>query len=179
MTPALTLIVLLQHSACFGFLPLWYVAAAYPVHHSQLLNGRVAQPLSAQDYTLSVQHILYILLLRLFEVHGNKLLGWQARSPRTQQKMAATKIPITVVTGFLGAGKTTLVNHILTAQHGKKIAVIENEFGEASFLEGIACVLQRATARLHYRTSLYCVSTESQQYAYLSARALCRKVPAC
>ncbi|KAG2490407.1 hypothetical protein HYH03_011207 [Edaphochlamys debaryana] len=40
------------------------------------------------------------------------------------------KIPITVVTGFLGAGKTTLVNHILTANHGKKIAVIENEFGE-------------------------------------------------
>eukprot|EP00198_Chlamydomonas_reinhardtii_P011338 XP_001700675.1 predicted protein [Chlamydomonas reinhardtii] len=43
---------------------------------------------------------------------------------------AKSKIPITVVTGFLGAGKTTLVNHILTANHGKKIAVIENEFGE-------------------------------------------------
>ncbi|KXZ42979.1 hypothetical protein GPECTOR_108g174 [Gonium pectorale] len=41
-----------------------------------------------------------------------------------------SKIPITVVTGFLGSGKTTLVNHILTANHGKKIAVIENEFGE-------------------------------------------------
>jgi G3E family GTPase len=40
------------------------------------------------------------------------------------------KIPITVITGFLGAGKTTLVNYILTANHGKKIAVIENEFGE-------------------------------------------------
>jgi G3E family GTPase len=34
------------------------------------------------------------------------------------------------VTGFLGAGKTTLLNHIRTAQHGKRIAVIENEFGE-------------------------------------------------
>lgn len=43
---------------------------------------------------------------------------------------AATKVPVTVVTGFLGAGKTTLVNHILTADHGKRIAVIENEFGE-------------------------------------------------
>lgn len=43
---------------------------------------------------------------------------------------APAKIPITVVTGFLGAGKTTLVNYILTANHGKKIAVIENEFGE-------------------------------------------------
>ena len=35
-----------------------------------------------------------------------------------------------VLTGFLGSGKTTLLNHILTQQHGKKLAVIENEFGE-------------------------------------------------
>lgn len=41
-------------------------------------------------------------------------------------------IPVTVLTGFLGAGKTTLVNHILTANHGHRIAVIENEFGEIS-----------------------------------------------
>ena len=35
-----------------------------------------------------------------------------------------------MLTGFLGSGKTTLLNHILTQQHGKKLAVIENEFGE-------------------------------------------------
>jgi Ni2+-binding GTPase involved in maturation of urease and hydrogenase len=40
--------------------------------------------------------------------------------------------PITVVTGFLGAGKTTLVNHILREQNKWKIAVLENEFGEVS-----------------------------------------------
>ena len=44
----------------------------------------------------------------------------------------AEKTPVTIVTGFLGAGKTTLVNHILKGDHGKIIAVIENEFGAVS-----------------------------------------------
>ena len=48
------------------------------------------------------------------------------------------KTPVTIITGFLGAGKTTLVNYILkSSQHGLKIAVIENEFGAVSIDESL------------------------------------------
>jgi G3E family GTPase len=43
---------------------------------------------------------------------------------------APEKIPVTVLTGYLGAGKTTLLNRILSEPHGRKFAVIVNEFGE-------------------------------------------------
>jgi cobalamin biosynthesis protein CobW len=42
----------------------------------------------------------------------------------------ATKIPVTVITGFLGSGKTTLIRHLLTNNQGRRIAVLVNEFGE-------------------------------------------------
>ena len=47
------------------------------------------------------------------------------------------KIPVTILTGFLGSGKTTLLNRILSEEHGKRIAVIENEFGEVGIDQGL------------------------------------------
>ena len=46
------------------------------------------------------------------------------------EPLSSDKIPVTVLTGYLGAGKTTLLNRILSEPHGKKYAVIVNEFGE-------------------------------------------------
>ena len=42
------------------------------------------------------------------------------------------KIPVTIVTGFLGAGKTTFINHLLKQNNDVKIGIIENEFGDVS-----------------------------------------------
>ena len=46
------------------------------------------------------------------------------------QNKALTKVPCTIVTGFLGAGKTTLVRHVLENAEGRRLAVIVNEFGD-------------------------------------------------
>jgi G3E family GTPase len=43
---------------------------------------------------------------------------------------AGAKTPVTILTGYLGSGKTTLLNRVMQERHGRRIAVIENEFGE-------------------------------------------------
>ncbi|XP_063719112.1 zinc-regulated GTPase metalloprotein activator 1-like isoform X1 [Symsagittifera roscoffensis] len=48
---------------------------------------------------------------------------------------APQKVPVTIVTGFLGAGKTTLLDYVLQSEHGKRIAVVMNEFGEGTEAE--------------------------------------------
>ncbi|CAF9938564.1 hypothetical protein IMSHALPRED_000848 [Imshaugia aleurites] len=58
------------------------------------------------------------------------------------QDISLTKVPLTIITGYLGAGKTTLVNYILKEQHGKKIAVILNEFGDSADVEKALTVTQ-------------------------------------
>ncbi|XP_010551388.1 PREDICTED: COBW domain-containing protein 1 [Tarenaya hassleriana] len=52
------------------------------------------------------------------------------QTPLEQERTDAVSVGVTIVTGYLGAGKSTLVNYILNGNHGKRIAVILNEFGE-------------------------------------------------
>uniref|UniRef100_A0A7S4T5H1 CobW C-terminal domain-containing protein n=1 Tax=Alexandrium monilatum TaxID=311494 RepID=A0A7S4T5H1_9DINO len=64
-----------------------------------------------------------------FFVYGDVVPAAETPAQDRSSK-AASKIPVLILTGFLGAGKTTLLNYLLQEQREKKIAVIENEFGE-------------------------------------------------
>jgi G3E family GTPase len=48
-----------------------------------------------------------------------------------------SKLPVTIVTGYLGAGKTTLVNALLSQEHGRRITVLVNDFGEVAIDEDL------------------------------------------
>ena len=70
--------------------------------------------------------------------------------------------PITVITGFLGAGKTTFVNYILKEQNQWKICVLENEFGEVSIDDGLGTFVLNCDYNIlcltlfhHSHTSIY------------------------
>lgn len=74
-----------------------------------------------------------------------QLISWKRQDKQKENLLRRSfemaqeksKIPVTILTGFLGSGKTTLLNHILSADHGKKLAVIENEFGETGVDEEV------------------------------------------
>jgi G3E family GTPase len=63
-------------------------------------------------------------------ISGEAALNTQSARSGTVTVEQQRPLPVTLLTGFLGAGKTTLVNHILSGSHGRKIGVIVNEFGE-------------------------------------------------
>ena len=52
-----------------------------------------------------------------------------ARRCRRPPNDSLAKIPVTIITGFLGSGKTTLVRHLIANANGKRLAVLVNEFG--------------------------------------------------
>jgi len=55
--------------------------------------------------------------------------AWPSAQDAFKPREPGSLVPITIFTGFLGAGKTTVLNHLLLHQREKKFAVIENEFG--------------------------------------------------
>ena len=66
------------------------------------------------------------------------ILSQSSSMTSTSQKevdSVLSKVPVTIVTGFLGTGKTTLLKYVLNKNHGKRIAVIENEFGDEQGIE--------------------------------------------
>ncbi|MCJ1440310.1 MAG: hypothetical protein MMC23_000793 [Stictis urceolatum] len=71
----------------------------------------------------------------LVDLDEAKDIALEAEEKLKVHDTTGLKVPITIVTGYLGAGKTTLMNYILKQQHGKKIAVILNEFGDSADIE--------------------------------------------
>ncbi|KAI5303462.1 Carbon-nitrogen hydrolase [Ascosphaera pollenicola] len=72
----------------------------------------------------------------LVDVNELETKAEKARVPQTDlDSPSKKKVPITIITGYLGAGKTTLLNYITTEKHGKRIAVIMNEFGDSVDVE--------------------------------------------
>lgn len=82
--------------------------------------------------------------------------------------MRTSPIPASVLVGFLGAGKTTLINHLLSSNHGKKIAVVVNEFGEVN----VDAKLVRHTTERMIEMSNGCICCTLREDLLLELREL-------
>ncbi|MEM7347071.1 MAG: GTP-binding protein [Chloroflexota bacterium] len=65
-----------------------------------------------------------------------------------QDKVETTRIPVTIISGFLGAGKTTLLNYILHSDHGLRVAVLVNDFGEVNIDSQLVAGIEGDTVSL-------------------------------
>lgn len=79
---------------------------------------------------------------------------------------AAARVPLTIVTGFLGSGKTTLVNRILAGGHGLKVAVVVNDFGAISI--DARLIVDRDATTITLDNGCICCSTSGDLVSRLT-----------
>ena len=97
-------------------------------------RSTMLQLLAAATARLVVVYIIYIYIYLYIHI---SIIAKTMTSNGTANSTTVATTPITVITGFLGAGKTTFVNYILKEQKEWKICVLENEFGEVSIDDGL------------------------------------------
>jgi G3E family GTPase len=85
-------------------------------------------------------------------------------------------IPVSVISGFLGAGKTTLVNHILRGSHGRLVGVLINEFGETG-IDG-KLIHDTAAPVIELPNGCMCCATQGDSRRALDALVSCAKLDA-
>ncbi|KAJ7707147.1 CobW/HypB/UreG, nucleotide-binding domain-containing protein [Mycena metata] len=86
-----------------------------------------------------------------------------------QQDENSRRVPLTIICGFLGAGKSTLLKRILTEQHGFRIAVIMNEFGDTALSKSLDLIHRPAAKTINVAAE----GQESEEFLELANGCLC------